>query len=65
MDVRTELTKEEIFKSKGLMMIIAGATSLVKEEGMTPREALEHLEIVKNTIWFALIDIQAEKEDAK
>ncbi|QZA69087.1 hypothetical protein 278BB001_143 [Bacillus phage 278BB001] len=58
----TLLTSEEIFKSKGLMMIITGATALVEEEGMTPREALEHLEKVKNTIWGALNEIHAERE---
>ncbi|PRR87347.1 hypothetical protein [Bacillus atrophaeus] len=60
------LTSEEIFKSKGLMLIVTGATALVEEEGMTPREALEHLERVKNTIWHALNEIHAEiKEGAE
>ncbi len=59
------LNEEEIFKSKGLMLIITGATALVEEEGMTPREALEQLEKVKNTIWGALNEIHAEQSGTK
>ncbi|AGY47385.1 hypothetical protein Grass_120 [Bacillus phage Grass] len=61
----TILNEEEIFKSKGLMLIITGATALVEEEGMTPREALEQLEKVKNTIWGALNEIHAEQGGTK
>ncbi|BAN59616.1 hypothetical protein N374_gp069 [Bacillus phage phiNIT1] len=61
----TQLNTEEIFKSKGLMLIITGATALVEEEGMTPREALEQLEKVKNTIWGALNEIHAEQGGKK
>ncbi|UPI11873.1 hypothetical protein [Bacillus phage SBSphiJ6] len=61
----TLLTNEEILKSKGLMLIITGATALVEEEGMTPREALEQLEKVKNTIWGALNEIHAEQGGIK
>ncbi|AXH71169.1 hypothetical protein BSP38_127 [Bacillus phage BSP38] len=61
----TQLNTEEIFKSKGLMLIITGATALVEEEGMTPREALEQLERVKNTIWGALNEIHAEQGGTK
>ncbi|UPI13370.1 hypothetical protein [Bacillus phage SBSphiJ7] len=61
----TQLNTEEIFKSKGLMLIITGATALVEEEGMTPREALEQLERVKNTIWGALNEIHSEKTEAE
>ncbi|MCV4328487.1 hypothetical protein [Bacillus velezensis] len=56
------LTREELFKSKGLMLIVTGATVLVEEEGMTPRQALEQLEKAKNTVWSALQEIHAEKE---
>ncbi|MCZ4246313.1 hypothetical protein O2313_05585 [Bacillus amyloliquefaciens] len=59
------LTNDEIQKSKGLMLIITGAVALVEEEGMTPRQALEQLERVKNTVWSALQEIHAEKEDAE
>ncbi|MEC1370657.1 hypothetical protein P9D17_08820 [Bacillus velezensis] len=59
------LTKDEIFKSKGLMLIITGATALVEEEGMTPHQALVQLGMVKNTIWAALNEIHAKKESAE
>ncbi|MGO5674755.1 hypothetical protein ACTOTM_06770 [Bacillus subtilis] len=61
----TQLNMEEISKSKGLMLIITGAIALVEEEGMTPREALEQLEKVKNTIWDALNEIHAEQGGTK
>lgn len=59
------LTREELFKSKGLMLIVIGATVLVEEEGMTPRQALEQLEKAKNTVWSTLQEIHAEKEGAE
>ncbi|WP_316276298.1 hypothetical protein [Bacillus velezensis] len=55
------LTREELFKSKGLMLIVTRATVLVEEEGVTQRQALEQLEKAKNTVWSTLQEIHAEK----
>ncbi|ARC72541.1 MULTISPECIES: hypothetical protein [Bacillus subtilis group] len=61
------LSEEEVLNSVGTMMIMTGATRLVEHEGMTPHEALQQMERVKNSVFHVLSEIhrevnQAEKE---
>ncbi|TWK27400.1 hypothetical protein [Bacillus licheniformis] len=54
------LSQEEIGRSAGTMMIVIGVTRLVEDEGMTPHEAFEQMERVKNSVFHALSEIHRE-----
>lgn len=46
------------------MMIVIGVTRLVEDEGMTPHEAFEQMERVKNSVFHALSEIHREVNQA-
>lgn len=43
-------------------LIITGLLGMVEDEGKTPHEAFEMLELIKNQTWHALSEIQRESK---
>lgn len=52
--------KETMDRSFGLQLIITGLTTLVEDEGYTPRDAFNLLEATKQNTFHALSEIRKE-----
>lgn len=56
------LSKNEIFSSKGSMLIITGLTALIEEEGMTPHSAIDHIRQIEASVFPALHEIHSQSK---
>lgn len=56
------MNKKELDLSNiNVSFVITGLLGMVEDEGMTPHEAFEMLEVIKRNTWHALADIKNEK----